>query len=334
MLADRMASGATELTATGERERTMTHRSWPATGLCAAALCVAFMACKRDGVDLSAGGTELVYRPALSGEADDARAGEVLTEARRVVLARLKELKVPAAALVEGRELKVRLARDVAAEQLPELGRLLGIRGRLELREIDHGAAIRALAGKLPPEAGVRIEQDAWTGANGSPRGAFTLVGQSEASVRGALAAVADFELPEGVELLAERPLVPDLVRLYAVRPVAIAGDAVQGFSAPRDPYLPPEVAIAFTPEGGERFAQFTRRILGRKMAIVLDGEIQETAVVLAPVTLGRASITQGRDGEDRKLRQRKADLLAAMLRGGVLPAPLELAEERSIAGR
>lgn len=81
------------------------------------------------------------------------------------------------------------------------------------------------------------------------------------------------------------------------------------------------EVALTFTEDGAEKFAEMTAANIGKRIAIVYDGEIQSNPVVQQAITGGQASITGMESYEE-------ADRLAATIRIGSLS--LELEELRS----
>ncbi len=83
-------------------------------------------------------------------------------------------------------------------------------------------------------------------------------------------------------------------------------------------------VAIEFTDEGAEKFADLTASNVGRKIAILLDGEVLTAPVVNEPITGGRAVITGSRTLEEAKN-------LAILLRSGALPVQLKVMEVRTI---
>ncbi|NNE08792.1 MAG: protein translocase subunit SecD, partial [Gemmatimonadetes bacterium] len=84
-----------------------------------------------------------------------------------------------------------------------------------------------------------------------------------------------------------------------------------------------PGVALTMTPEGAHEFATLTENNIGRRLAIVLDGNVQSAPGIRNRIPRGNASITGGFDMEN-------ASLLSIVLRAGALPAPLEIVEERT----
>ena len=91
------------------------------------------------------------------------------------------------------------------------------------------------------------------------------------------------------------------------------------------------EVAISFDDEGGEKFAELTKNVAGtgRSLGIFLDNELI-SAPTVGPqfadlgITGGRAVITGNYDLEG-------ANDLAIQIRGGSLPFPVEIVENRTV---
>ena len=83
-------------------------------------------------------------------------------------------------------------------------------------------------------------------------------------------------------------------------------------------------VSLEFTDEGGKKFGNVTARNVGKKIAIVLDGEMLTNPVVQEAITGGHAQITGSRNMEE-------AEHLAILLRSGSLPVKLEILENRTV---
>ncbi len=75
---------------------------------------------------------------------------------------------------------------------------------------------------------------------------------------------------------------------------------------------------------GAKSFGDATTQGVGRNLAIILDGYVQSAPVIREPITAGRGQITGRFDLPE-------AQDLANVLRNGALPAPLKLAEERTV---
>lgn len=85
-----------------------------------------------------------------------------------------------------------------------------------------------------------------------------------------------------------------------------------------------PEVAIEFTDEGAEKFAELTRANVGRKIGIYLDGDMLTNPVVNEAITGGKAVITGSQNLEEAKN-------LAILLRSGALPVKVKVLEVRTV---
>lgn len=83
-------------------------------------------------------------------------------------------------------------------------------------------------------------------------------------------------------------------------------------------------VSISFNPEGAQAFEQATGQLVGKQLAIVLDGVVISAPVVQDRIAGGHAQIT-GRFSADEATR------LAIMLKAGALPVEVEIAENRSV---
>tara|TARA_R110000868_G_scaffold189695_1_gene432839 strand:+ start:26286 stop:27875 length:1590 start_codon:yes stop_codon:yes gene_type:complete len=83
-------------------------------------------------------------------------------------------------------------------------------------------------------------------------------------------------------------------------------------------------VQISFDAKGTRQFAKLTTSFVGKRMAIVLDGQVYSAPVLREPILGGSASITG-------RFSSSEAQDLAMILRAGALPAPVKFAEERSI---
>ncbi len=85
-----------------------------------------------------------------------------------------------------------------------------------------------------------------------------------------------------------------------------------------------PYVELVLNSRGAKLFEELTAANVNRQLAIVLDGKVKSAPVVRERIGGGRASITGNFD-------LREARDLAIVLRAGALPAPVTLAEERTV---
>jgi len=98
--------------------------------------------------------------------------------------------------------------------------------------------------------------------------------------------------------------------------------DATMEFS--QQGFGQPYVSLELNDKGGDIFADATGRNIGRRLAIVLDGEVYTAPVIRERIPSGRAQITGNFSVQDAKD-------IAIVLRAGALPAPVEIIEERSV---
>lgn len=82
-----------------------------------------------------------------------------------------------------------------------------------------------------------------------------------------------------------------------------------------------PVVSFRFDSEGAKQFAEITRDNVGRQFAIVLDGKVISAPVIQEPI-LGGSGQIQG------SFTVAETSSLAALLRAGALPVPLQIVEE------
>ncbi len=85
-----------------------------------------------------------------------------------------------------------------------------------------------------------------------------------------------------------------------------------------------PYVSVDFNAAGARAFADLTDANVGRRLAIVLDGNIHSAPQIRERIPSGRAQITGGFTTEE-------ATDLAIVLRAGALPAPVQVLEERTV---
>ncbi|HEY8449411.1 MAG TPA: preprotein translocase subunit SecD, partial [Bacillota bacterium] len=86
-----------------------------------------------------------------------------------------------------------------------------------------------------------------------------------------------------------------------------------------------PVVSLQFDDEGTRAFREATERLVGRPIAIVLDGEILTNPTVREPIPNGEAQISGIGSVEE-------AQNIAVALSSGALPVELEIIENRSVS--
>lgn len=85
-----------------------------------------------------------------------------------------------------------------------------------------------------------------------------------------------------------------------------------------------PQVSLVFTSEGGKKFAEITKKNIGKPIAIALDNNIISAPNVNEPILAGNAVISGSFTVEE-------ARNLSNELNGGALPIPLSILQERVI---
>ena len=83
-------------------------------------------------------------------------------------------------------------------------------------------------------------------------------------------------------------------------------------------------VGLEFTDEGGKKFAELTMNNVGRRIAILLDGEVLTAPNVKEAITGGKAVITGQRTLQE-------AHELAILLRSGALPVKVNIIETPTV---
>ncbi len=136
--------------------------------------------------------------------------------------------------------------------------------------------------------------------------------------------------VPDGDEVLYQRRVdkqthqerkVPFLVQKKAYvtgRDVATARVSIDQNTS--EPY----VSVDFNAAGARAFSDLTDSSVGRRLAIVLDGNVHSAPQIRERIPSGRAQITGGFTSEE-------ATDLAIVLRAGALPAPVQVLEERTV---
>lgn len=112
------------------------------------------------------------------------------------------------------------------------------------------------------------------------------------------------------------------LVETDAVLTGDMLVDATTEFS--QQGFGQPYVSLELNDKGADIFADVTGRNVGKRLAIVLDNEVQTAPVIRERIPSGRAQITGNFSLEEAKD-------IALILRAGALPAPVEIIEERSV---
>ena len=143
-------------------------------------------------------------------------------------------------------------------------------------------------------------------------------------------------DLPAGYELAFERRFNPALGETQLGTPYVvesaprITGDdladaRVQIDQQKNEPY----VGMDFKSSGAKRFEETTGANVGKRLAVILDGNVYTAPMIQGRIGGGRAQITLG-TGNFNKLMKEARDI-ALVLRAGALPVQLDFEEQRTV---
>jgi len=108
-------------------------------------------------------------------------------------------------------------------------------------------------------------------------------------------------------------------------RRVVLTGDLLTDARVNIDQrYNEPYVSMQFSTLGARKFAKLTAENVGKRMAIILDGNVYSAPVIRSRIGGGRAQITG-------RFSMEEAKDLAIVLRAGALPARVKVLEERTV---
>ena len=132
--------------------------------------------------------------------------------------------------------------------------------------------------------------------------------------------------VPPGSDLLFELdPRTGENTIPYIIyKRIGVSGDQLVDANPSMDQYNQPVVSLRFDSTGSRKFGDLTSKNVGKRFAIVLDGEVISAPVIREAITGGSGQISGNFTFET-------ASDLAVLLRAGALPAPLTILEERSV---
>jgi preprotein translocase subunit SecD len=90
-----------------------------------------------------------------------------------------------------------------------------------------------------------------------------------------------------------------------------------------------PYVGMDFKAAGAKRFEMVTGQNVGKRMAVILDGNVYTAPQIKDRIGGGRAQITLGAGGYNKVLKE--ASDIALVLRAGALPVQLDFLEQRTV---
>ncbi len=206
---------------------------------------------------------------------------------------------------------------------------LIGTTAQLEFRMVDDTSPFfRTLYQQNPPpkESGISLIE-----REGFP--------QLEAKDREVLLAYVKGKVPPDRKVLLEciastvKKDTCESYRTYLVdKNVPLTGENLTSADASTDQFGEAEVNISFDAQGAREFATLTKKNVGKRMAIVLDDDVHSAPRINEEIPNGRGRITIGRNPTKTRDEQiEEAKLLALVLKGGALPAPVTVGEIRQV---
>lgn len=200
---------------------------------------------------------------------------------------------------------------------------LLGRTAQLKFKIVDDSfSAFQTLASQLPPEVQLK-------NVDGQP----ALVSTNKAAIQ---ALVKDL-VPADHELLFQEEKLAGQASRYTTYVVLAATelsgadvlDAVVTYSS-QGLDNRPAVSLRFSDAGARRFESITGANVGKRMAIVLDENVESAPVIQTKISGGNAQITLG-SGRGFQQQIDEANQLALVLKSGALPAAIDILEQRQV---
>lgn len=143
-------------------------------------------------------------------------------------------------------------------------------------------------------------------------------------------------DLPKGYQIAFEKKVNKFNNQLESKIPYLVqstpplTGDALQDARVQIDQQKnEPYVSLDFKSVGAKKFEELTGANIGRRMAIVLDGNVYSAPNIQAKIGGGRAQITLGGGGFNKVMKEARD--LALVLRAGALPVQLDFLEQRTV---
>ena len=143
-------------------------------------------------------------------------------------------------------------------------------------------------------------------------------------------------DMPKGFVLAFEKTLnkvtneIEQLIPYVVEESAGLTGESLQDASVRVDQQNnQPNVSITFKSKGAKIFEKMSGENVGKRMAIILDGNVYSAPVFNERIAGGNAQITLGQGNYNDLLKE--ASDLALVLRAGALPVELEFQEQRIV---
>jgi preprotein translocase subunit SecD len=112
--------------------------------------------------------------------------------------------------------------------------------------------------------------------------------------------------------------------RSIILKQTGLTGSDLKWAGPQTNQYGQPQIGIEFSAEGAKKFAEVTKKSVGRPLAILLDGKVISAPNVNEPIFGGKAQISGSFSLEE------VTDLIVK-LKAGSLPVPVEIVENKSV---
>ncbi len=131
--------------------------------------------------------------------------------------------------------------------------------------------------------------------------------------------------LPQGTEWQGTDTVVlPDKSPLKLEKKVIVTGADLKDAQVTFDQFGRPQVGFTFKSSAAKTFEDYTTKNVGRYLTIVLDSRVISSPVIQSPIPGGKGVIEGG-------FTLDSARDLAVLLRGGALPLPVKVVENRTV---
>ncbi|MGE0267242.1 MAG: protein translocase subunit SecD [Candidatus Omnitrophota bacterium] len=105
---------------------------------------------------------------------------------------------------------------------------------------------------------------------------------------------------------------------------VAMSGETITDAQVDLDPARQSYISLTLNGDGAKQFGILTKDNVGRRLAIIMDGQVLSAPNINEPIMGGKAQITG-------QFSYEEASILALSLRSGALPVNMHIEEERTI---
>ena len=164
---------------------------------------------------------------------------------------------------------------------------------------------------------------------------ALTAAGLGEDYTDEQMARALKDKLPPDTEVLWKKDFDDLKMRHVRIEPylvntkIDLTGEFIDYAQVATDQFNAPYVRMELNTDGARLFAKLSGDNVGKRMAIILDDNINSAPVFREKIGGGVASIELG--GSDSMQARKDAEDLVVVLRAGALPAPIEILHNRTV---